>query len=603
MLNNTVGQKNENFDRYKDRLTKFSSEFELGLFILIAKKSLVWIFIFFSISFVTIYLYLRYTPPIYESSATIQLTNSNKANDILEVGQSSDNTSKLAEAIEVLKSQVFLQRVVKNLNLTVSYLNEGTFKNYELYTSSPFIVDIKIKNDSWYNQKIYIDFDENASSGKLRLGDKNTTSLPFKINEWTRTKDLDFSIVLNKNFEDGAAINDIRRLEKPYFICNTEAGILSYIQSKVEVRIINEQSQSISVGVKDFVPSKAADIANAVVEEYQIYGVEKEGEGSKNILAFIDAQLNNVFYDLKNSENNIESFQKSNNYISNTIAKSTSISRYSTVEDQLLKLELDEMILSELQKNLQNNKSIDTYQLISLLAGTEEESSIRSITNELQRLLIEKENLLYVVTTNSDAIKQVNFQIETQKKLLIESLSSFRNKIKFKYENLRQKSNKLAEEFEPQPDKDMEYSRLMRLFSINEKYYTLLLEKKTEFSISNAGYVSKTNVLEKARVANSPVTPSKKTATTIGILCAFLLSLIVIIIRYLLHDQIISLNEITKQTHAGVSILGIVPSYDKDIPTSQLVVDKNPKSIMAESFRSIIKNLKFIYNYTGAKII
>ena len=162
MLNDTVGQKNENFDRYKDRLTKFSSEFELGLFILIAKKSLVWIFIFFSISFVTIYLYLRYTPPIYESSATIQLTNSNKANDILQVGQSFDNTSKLAEAIEVLKSQVFLQRVVKNLNLTVSYLNEGTFKNYELYTSSPFIVDIKIKNDSWYNQKIYVDFNENA---------------------------------------------------------------------------------------------------------------------------------------------------------------------------------------------------------------------------------------------------------------------------------------------------------------------------------------------------------------------------------------------------------------------------------------------------------
>ncbi|MBK6834531.1 MAG: AAA family ATPase [Bacteroidetes bacterium] len=369
------------------------------------------------------------------------------------------------------------------------------------------------------------------------------------------------------------------------------------------MKIVNEQSQSISVSVKDFVPSKAADIANAVVEEYQIYGVEKESEGSKNILAFIDAQLNNVFYDLKASENNIESFQKSNNYISNNVAKSTSISRFSTVEDQLLKLELDEMILSELQKNLQNNKSIDTYQLISLLAGTEEESSIRSITNELQKLLIEKENLLYLVTPNSDAIKQANFQIETQKKLLIESLSSYRNKTKFKYQNLKEKSNKLAAEFEPQPDKDMEYSRLMRLFSINEKYYTLLLEKKTEFSISNAGYVSKTIILEKANVANSPVSPSKKTATTIGLLCAFLLSFIVIIIRYLLHDQIISLNEITKQTHAGVSILGIIPSYDKDIPTSQLVVDKNPKSIMAESFRSIRTNLQFISNDPGSKII
>jgi tyrosine-protein kinase Etk/Wzc len=513
MLNDSIGQKNENFDRYKDRLTKFSSEFELGLFILIAKKSLIWIFIFFSISIGSIYLYLRYTQPIFESRATIQLTNSNKANDILQVGQPFENNNKLAEAIEVLKSQVFLQRVVKKLNLSVSYLNEGTFKNYELYTSSPFVVDVKIKNESWYNSKIYIEFDENAYSGKIKIGDKNPLSIPFKLNEWVRNKDIEFSIVLNKNIENSEAINSIRRLEKPYFICNTESGILSYIQSKIDVKIVNEQSQSISVSVMDFVPSKAADIANAVVEEYQIYGVEKESEGSKNILAFIDAQLNNVFYDLKASENNIESFQKSNNYISNNVAKSTSISRFSTVEDQLLKLELDEMILSELQKNLQNNKSIDTYQLISLLAGTEEESSIRSITNELQKLLIEKENLLYLVTPNSDAIKQANFQIETQKKLLIESLSSYRNKTKFKYQNLKEKSNKLAAEFEPQPDKDMEYSRLMRLFSINEKYYTLLLEKKTEFSISRRRLCIANQSYSKKQTspASSPVSPSKKT--------------------------------------------------------------------------------------------
>ncbi|MBK6834532.1 MAG: hypothetical protein IPG89_09745 [Bacteroidetes bacterium] len=128
MLNDSIGQKNENFDRYKDRLTKFSSEFELGLFILIAKKSLIWIFIFFSISIGSIYLYLRYTQPIFESRATVQLTNSNKANDILQVGQPFENNNKLAEAIEVLKSQVFLQRVVQKLNLSVSYLNEGTFK-------------------------------------------------------------------------------------------------------------------------------------------------------------------------------------------------------------------------------------------------------------------------------------------------------------------------------------------------------------------------------------------------------------------------------------------------------------------------------------------
>ena len=60
------------------------------------------------------------------------------------------------------------------------------------------------------------------------------------------------------------------------------------------------------------------------------------------------------------------------------------------------------------------------------------------------------------------------------------------------------------------PDEDLEHSRLMRLFSISEKYYTMLLEKKTEFSISKAGFVSQNVILEEAISDGSWVFPNKK---------------------------------------------------------------------------------------------
>jgi len=143
----------------------------------------------------------------------------------------------------------------------------------------------------------------------------------------------------------------------------------------------------------------------------------------------------------------------------------------------------------------------------------------------------------------------------------------------------------------------------MRLFSISEKYYTLLLEKKTEFSISKAGFVSQNVILEKAVNDGAQVSPSRKNALLVAILAALLCSFLIVFARYLLHDKITSINEVVKQTHAGVSVLGLVPMYENDIPVSQLVVDKNPKSIIAESFRSIRTNLQFINNAPGPKII
>ena len=58
-----------------------------------------------------------------------------------------------------------------------------------------------------------------------------------------------------------------------------------------------------------------------------------------------------------------------------------------------------------------------------------------------------------------------------------------------------------------------------------------------------------------------------------------------------------------KFSNQGVSLIGIVPSYESQIPVSQLIVDKNPKSIISEAFRSIRTNLAFIDSSPGSKLV
>lgn len=84
---------------------------------------------------------------------------------------------------------------------------------------------------------------------------------------------------------------------------------------------------------------------------------------------------------------------------------------------------------------------------------------------------------------------------------------------------------------------------------------------------------------------------------------AFLCSILLVLISYMAHNEITSVAEIVKHVRTSVSVLGVIPRYKKDIPVSQLLVDKNPKSLIAEAFRSIRTNLQFISNDSGAKVV
>jgi capsular exopolysaccharide synthesis family protein len=79
------------------------------------------------------------------------------------------------------------------------------------------------------------------------------------------------------------------------------------------------------------------------------------------------------------------------------------------------------------------------------------------------------------------------------------------------------------------------------------------------------------------------------------------LSLIIIALKYLFHDKVLTIADISRYSNAP--ILGIVARYRNNIPVSQLIVDKKPKSMMAETFRTIRSNLDFISNEPGSKLI
>src|SRR6188768_1542615 len=107
-----VSNRAASLDSYRERITNFSNEFDLGLFLYIFKRSLVWITLCVVLAFAAAQIYLRYTPNTYDSKVVMQLSETNNAQKVLEVNTLMESTNLNAD-VELLKSKFFIAKALK----------------------------------------------------------------------------------------------------------------------------------------------------------------------------------------------------------------------------------------------------------------------------------------------------------------------------------------------------------------------------------------------------------------------------------------------------------------------------------------------------------
>ena len=143
------------------------------------------------------------------SSTVIQINDNAEASKVLQIGTSESGTNKIAEAIEQIRSKIFLKRVVEKSDVQVSYFNEGTFKSNELYKSSPYLIKFNIKKSSIYGAKIYIKF-TNINSGTLNFNAEGRPHVvPFSVNNVVNSAFFDLYVSLNSGLDKGQVHNTI----------------------------------------------------------------------------------------------------------------------------------------------------------------------------------------------------------------------------------------------------------------------------------------------------------------------------------------------------------------------------------------------------------
>ena len=148
----------QNNDDISSPFKNMFEDFNLGLFLHVINKSLIWVIAFVVITSVLAHVYLRYTPQIFQSISTLML-KTHKTTQVLGVSDLlRDDESEINREIQLLKSKLIIGRALKTLPLDIGYFRQGRskFSNTELYKASPITVEASVKNPMIYHVPIFI---------------------------------------------------------------------------------------------------------------------------------------------------------------------------------------------------------------------------------------------------------------------------------------------------------------------------------------------------------------------------------------------------------------------------------------------------------------
>lgn len=575
-------------------IPQINQDFDLGLLYLIFKKNIFWIVISAFICGLLAFLILRYTKPVYISKAEIQLTNDESANSILRDGIMSYPEENLAKEIELIRSPVFIKRVINRLPLSVSYYNDGRFLDFDTYGSSFYGVTYKIQNPAYFGTRFELEvnadksFELQSSMGKNKVTGKFNDTINF----------------------DGIQLH-LKENATPvpgnyFFIINDSLHLVKSIISNLQVTILNSAAKTIEISYKDNSNRKCKEVVNAIALEFESFNIEKKQDGANKIISFIDNALVLVTDQLNQTDEelskNFSSFETNPYFMERqSTLEGDKISVY---QKELVTVEKDLEAIKILQGKKINNRN-DLIQIQAVIAGTSLERYLESYLNSIQTSFLKKEELSYSAPEKSPLMESVNFTLKNQIDAFENSLEAVQSIIQTKQKDLQVKVNSLrtgiSSSGSVNDTTDIDLSKLRRLRAVNEKYFNQLVEKRAEMVFVREGITPEYQILAFGVSSNQPQFPNQNNIILLALVVWIFFCISLIGLKYIFHDEIISAIDVEKYTDAP--ILGIVHKYNEYIPVSQLVVDKNPKGLMAEAFRALRTNMAFINNDNETKII
>ncbi|MDO1448307.1 polysaccharide biosynthesis tyrosine autokinase [Rhodocytophaga aerolata] len=542
------------------------------------------------------YVYNRYTQPVYTAAGSI-IVKDESSNSLgpdavqlqgLDLFKSQKN---LSTEIEIIKSRLIVERAVQKMPfpLEVSYYAKGRFKITDLYKQTPFLIKYDTLYPGVYGRNFEIKFiGNNQFEFGFEENKENKTSV-HKINEKFKNKFGVFHLVANPQGQM------LAEHENGYsFTIHYPTSLPGMYRGKVNVYRASESTSILVISVTDDVADRATDFVNTLINVYAAWTKDEKTKIANNTIDFINEQLVLVKDSLNLSEQNIESFKKKTG-ITN-LSADFALQRFSSFDNRRLEIEITMKSLDSLENHITQGKDAS---LISTSNIGAQDPLLSSTLAELNKLELQKKNLLINSRAAHILVKQLDKKIEITRQEVVKNIYSFRDALINNLQTINSTLNKFEKKLAQIPSTERQFLGIERNRSLNENIYLLLLQQKERYGIAKAAAVADIVVLDYAE-GGWQIKPKKNMAYIIGIFLSISASLSFIFIKDFLNDTIADRSQVEKLTQ--VPVLGTI-NHAHQTNGSSLVVPLKPKSAVAEAFRSIRTNLQYLSSESSSKVV
>jgi len=530
------------------------------------------------------YINLSYSPNIYSSTAKVMIVD--KKQTALELPSAAElfSSSKinLENEIEVFLSYPILEKVVRNLDLCLSIFEVGDIMNIHTL-DYPFDILHNISFDEMRELKYEIHYEDNG----IKIVDLNFDDEREFIFEDYTTLGVKHNLPFNITNVDKKRWKE----HSNYFTVNfiSPDDMVHQLKLSILTNILGAKSEIISLTHNSTNSKYSRNILNELISVFNNDGVQDRQLIHKRTIDFVNDRYSNLSVELDSIESMKQLYKVSNDLIDIEVNAANSLLLTSRSQEKVF-LQENQISITKLLITTLEDENLD---LLPSNIGLKE-LQINSLISDYNKVVLEKKNIQRSAGVNNPSIMSLdNILVEKRHNILF----SLKNSLK-QLENTREALYAQYEEYDNQisnlPSNEKVLRSIERNQQIKEALYLLLLQKREEAQVSYAVTEPSIKVVEYAISSNNPISPKANIVYFTAILFGLLIPFVILYLIFLFDNKIHHRDDVDFDLLGG-SLIGEIPFLEeKEDGVNEIFHNPSDRSILAESFRMLVSNLKYI---------
>lgn len=581
------------FDQEDNDLFK-SEESSFDLKSILPKIFRIWHWILLSLVLsmgVAFYITETATPVYRVSSKFFIKENENGLSFFENPALGQDQGMGLTNETIILRSKPIAELALAKLDFQVEYYQEETFRKKEIYKQTPIIVEVDWKSPQLLHGNIQVTWGS-LNSYKLQFPDKSYSQLfpdgsygtvseietkEYSFGEWIETPNFKIKINNTSSQPSGDAFFILR--DKNYLVNQYSLGLYIELEEK------NSSILNLSLIAQN--RQKGEAYLNALMESYLELELFEKNEIANRTINFIDSQVAGVSDSLSFFENKLQDFRSANQIFNLSSESSTVFTQLTEIETKLA----NENLKRRYYQSLKDYLVRENYTEIVVPSGLGiDDPYLNGLIENLLAVQVDRSRLRATQTELSPQVKEANKKLADISKSISEILENVDRNNSMTISDLENRKRQIESSFRSLPQAEQNLIRIQRQATLNENIYNYLSERRAESAISKASNTPSNKIIEYARAGALQVSPKPSRNYLAAFFVGLLFPILIVLGRELLQTKIEEPRYLEKKLKIPV-LSTILANKSKE---ENLVVFNSGKSGIAEGFRSLRSNIKFL---------